>query len=274
MPDEYPSPPLATGTGSNKHEPIQARTGDDDTEHMTALHRHLLRLLTTHQARLVERIDQPHLKASDRPLASASSPLAAPAQRRQTLHQRQYRRFCTLCIVALTQSTASLREIVEFASALLLKPASELLPQLRLPNGNIKDSFRSLKRRAILNLDRIAASLSQDPNLRMVSLTFRPNPLVDQLLISDVTRDGPKYWVPAKPWTNATDSDETVSELVSTFLTWMNPFWRLVEEDLFLKAMRARASIVDYCSPLLVNSMLALASVSAERPPSGGQMQG
>lgn len=60
-----------------------------------------------------------------------------------------------------------------------------------------------------------------------------------------------------------TDSDEAVSHLVSLFLCVINPFWRLVEEDAFLRAMRSRKHSI-YCSPLLVHSILACASLFSE----------
>ena len=49
--------------------------------------------------------------------------------------------------------------------------------------------------------------------------------------------DGPIHLVAAEPWTSITLSDEAVSHLVSLFLTWINPSWRFVEEDLFLKGI-------------------------------------
>lgn len=60
-----------------------------------------------------------------------------------------------------------------------------------------------------------------------------------------------------------TDNDEAVSHLVSLFLCFINPFWRLVEEDAFLRAMRSRKHSV-YCSSLLVHSILACASIFSE----------
>ncbi|KAI5356888.1 hypothetical protein Slin14017_G128220 [Septoria linicola] len=107
-------------------------------------------------------------------------------------------------------STASLREIVDFASAILRLPALELVPRLISPDGTFKDPFRTLKQRAIPTLDRIALCLPQDLNLHLVSSAVTPSPLIDQGLVHNGKSDGPKYWVPAKPWTDVTDSDEAV----------------------------------------------------------------
>lgn len=271
MPKEHLPHPAVHGSNSTERRSLVAPSKEDEKNHesrrLADESRHLLRLLNGHQARLAQSTSRPRPRAPDRPAPLAQYALTAQNQQREALtQQRQYRRFCTLCIVALTQSTATLREIVDFASDLLLLPALELIPRLLSPDGTFQDPFWTLKQRTILTLDRIALSLPQGLNLRLVFATVTPNPLIDQGLVHNGISDGPKCWVPAKPWTDVTDSDEAVSELVSTFLTWMNPFWRLVEEDLFLQAMRARVGTVDYCSPLLVNCMLALASVRSDLP--------
>ena len=94
------------------------------------------------------------------------------------------------------------------------------------------------------------------------------------------------YQVPARPWTTLFADDDAVSHLVSLFLVWINPTWRFVEADLFLLGklclealyrsvctsltcllivgMRSKMLTSDFCSPLLVNSILAIASVSSD----------
>lgn len=74
--------------------------------------------------------------------------------------------------------------------------------------------------------------------------------------------DGPLHFVPASRWSDLVSDkdDESASHLLSLFLTCLNPYWRLVEEDLFLQASREFA-ISPYCSPFLINAMLACASV-------------
>ncbi|KAI5371147.1 hypothetical protein Slin15195_G020190 [Septoria linicola] len=76
--------------------------------------------------------------------------------------------------------------------------------------------------------------------------------------------DTPPYSVPARPWINITADDEAISHLVSVFFAWINPTWRFVEQDLFLQAMRSRNTRSDFCSPLLVNSICAIASLQSE----------
>lgn len=73
--------------------------------------------------------------------------------------------------------------------------------------------------------------------------------------------DIPTYHVPARPWTQITSDNGLVSHLISIFMSFSNLYWRYVEEDLVLKAMTAKDTDSEFCSPFLVNAMCALASV-------------
>ena len=57
--------------------------------------------------------------------------------------------------------------------------------------------------------------------------------------------------------------DEMVSSLVSLFFTFLNPYWRFVEQDLFIRAMRAKIPSA-YCSSLLVYAILAYSQMFSE----------
>jgi len=70
------------------------------------------------------------------------------------------------------------------------------------------------------------------------------------------------YSVPAKPWTTVTDSDDLVSHLVSLYLTWGYPFFAFFCRETFVKHMRSGQLNSDFCSPFLVNALLANACVS------------
>ncbi|KAL5045865.1 hypothetical protein BDW71DRAFT_197894 [Aspergillus fruticulosus] len=63
--------------------------------------------------------------------------------------------------------------------------------------------------------------------------------------------------VPAKPWTNVTDDDALVSHLVSLYFTWDYPFYAFVEPEIMIRHMRERKLQSDFCSPFLVNALLA-----------------
>lgn len=73
--------------------------------------------------------------------------------------------------------------------------------------------------------------------------------------------DIPIYRVPAKPWTTVTDDDDLVSHLISIWLTWSHPWFRWVNRDLFIRDMQAGNLDCEFCSPFLVNSILAETSV-------------
>lgn len=69
----------------------------------------------------------------------------------------------------------------------------------------------------------------------------------------------PILFAPAKPWTKITDSDRLVSHLLSLYFTWDYPCYTWFDQDLFLADMIAGQS--RFCSPLLVNAILAHACV-------------
>lgn len=73
--------------------------------------------------------------------------------------------------------------------------------------------------------------------------------------------DVPTYRVPAKPWTTVTDDDDLVSHLVSIWLAWSHPWFRWVNRDLFIQDMQAGNLDCEFCSPFLVNAILAEMSV-------------
>ena len=72
--------------------------------------------------------------------------------------------------------------------------------------------------------------------------------------------------VPAKPWTNVTEDDDLVSHLVSLYFTWDYPFWTFLDRDVFLRHMARGDLESEFCSPFLVNAVLANACVSAPVP--------
>jgi hypothetical protein len=73
----------------------------------------------------------------------------------------------------------------------------------------------------------------------------------------------PVVEVSAKPWTSVTDDDGLVSYLISLWLTWSHPFCNWVDRELFIRDMRSGNVYSKFCSPFLVNSILAEASVSS-----------
>jgi hypothetical protein len=70
------------------------------------------------------------------------------------------------------------------------------------------------------------------------------------------------YRVPAKPWTSVTDDDDLVSHLISLYMTWDYPFYAFIDRETFIAHMRNGSLHSDFCTPFLVNAMLANACVS------------
>ncbi|KAL4948540.1 hypothetical protein BDW69DRAFT_91175 [Aspergillus filifer] len=75
----------------------------------------------------------------------------------------------------------------------------------------------------------------------------------------DVRRlaDTPLYRVPAKPWTTVTDDDDLVSHIISLYFTWSSPFLAWVDRDVFIREMQRGDTKSQYCTPFLVNALLA-----------------
>lgn len=73
--------------------------------------------------------------------------------------------------------------------------------------------------------------------------------------------DSPTVRVPASPWTSVTDDDDLVSHLISSYFTWCHPAYPCVVQDLLVSEMSTKDLSSNFCSPLLVNSILALACV-------------
>ncbi|KAK4495298.1 hypothetical protein PRZ48_013628 [Zasmidium cellare] len=81
--------------------------------------------------------------------------------------------------------------------------------------------------------------------------------------LDEVEEEQPLFWIPAQKWTTIEISDWAMSHLVSVFLVFLNPYFRYVEQDLFLQAIR-RGKESTYCTPLLVNAILAFASLFSD----------
>lgn len=86
--------------------------------------------------------------------------------------------------------------------------------------------------------------------------SFRPK-IVDVHSLGDIV----PYKVSAKPWTTVTDDDALVSHLVSLYFTWDYPFYAFVDRDVLSKHILLGNVNSDFCSPFLVNALLANACV-------------
>ncbi|KAB8268496.1 hypothetical protein BDV30DRAFT_245694 [Aspergillus minisclerotigenes] len=78
--------------------------------------------------------------------------------------------------------------------------------------------------------------------------------------------DIPVFQVPVKPWTAVTDDDHLVSHLISLYFTWDHPLSQIVDQRVFLRHMREGKKNTEFCTPFLVNSILAIASTYSDFP--------
>ncbi|KAL6234364.1 hypothetical protein BDW75DRAFT_251532 [Aspergillus navahoensis] len=69
--------------------------------------------------------------------------------------------------------------------------------------------------------------------------------------------DIPPYRGPAYPWTTVTTDDGFVSHLISLYFTWNHSFSNWIGRDLFLRDLNSGNVNSPFCSPFLVNAILA-----------------
>jgi hypothetical protein len=110
--------------------------------------------------------------------------------------------------------------------------------------------IRSGQREASPELEKVQNQLKDRPRRAL----FNINRLIDQ----------PPIEVEADPWTEITNDSTLISHLVSVFMVWVNPFYNWIHEELFLRDMRAKILGASYCSPFLVNALLASACLYSD----------
>ena len=69
---------------------------------------------------------------------------------------------------------------------------------------------------------------------------------------------------PSDAWTRVTRDAEFVGHLMALYFAWSHPFYTLFSKECFLHDMSKGRS--KYCSPLLVNALLAVACSFSDRP--------
>ena len=132
---------------------------------------------------------------------------------------------------------------------------------------NLIRSNSSLEEISVYINDRLYTELEKPPELVDLANQLRPlseSEYRSQRRILDVRRltDIPTWKVPAKPWTKITDDDDFVSHLISLWFTWYHPYFNWIDRDMFIRDMQyGNAQTAKYCSPFLVNIILAGACV-------------
>ncbi|KAL5334190.1 hypothetical protein BJX70DRAFT_405562 [Aspergillus crustosus] len=86
--------------------------------------------------------------------------------------------------------------------------------------------------------------------------------------VMDVSQliDNPYLRAPARPWTSVTEDDGFVSHLISLYFTWAHPISNWIDRDLFIEDMQCGRIGSHFCSPLLVNAVLAEACFYSSNP--------
>ncbi|KAJ5974241.1 hypothetical protein N7481_011451 [Penicillium waksmanii] len=108
----------------------------------------------------------------------------------------------------------------------------------------------------------ISTSPERDHHIEMPGATFDPYARVSLESLCNI----PLYEVPAKPWTEVTNDDSLVSVLVSLYFTWDHPCAQFLDQGIFVEHMKSRDVESEFCTPLLVNSLLSMASAHCDSP--------
>ncbi|KAL4875881.1 hypothetical protein BJY04DRAFT_232119 [Aspergillus karnatakaensis] len=109
--------------------------------------------------------------------------------------------------------------------------------------------------------------LEKTPELSQIHQGLATKPADRALNIARLC-DIPPFSGPAKPWTTITDDDQFVSHLISLYFTWSCLAFSFIDRDFFLRDFDSGDANTLYCSPFLVNAMLADACYYSDYPES------
>jgi hypothetical protein len=146
-------------------------------------------------------------------------------------------------LLTVAHSTASLQEVTSYAKLVLNSSESSFAITMNticrfrhhiVRSPDLRRCMLEMKRsdHEQANVFRASAELTRNPQ------SWHGNDAEHGTDVPDNVYRGvptPPQAVTALPWTSVVDSDEAVSHLISVFLAWVNPTWRFVEADLFLR---------------------------------------
>lgn len=144
------------------------------------------------------------------------------------------------------------RDILNHVLAVLRDPESEQAIQLL---GLIRANAPLYEIEAYLD------SLQETSEPLMPSAGLRQPTAVRRILKTEQFLNIRVFPVPTQPWTTVTDDNDFVSHLISLWFTWFHPCFNWIDRDLFMRDMLSRDPRSQYCSPFLVNAILAHACV-------------
>jgi hypothetical protein len=149
--------------------------------------------------------------------------------------------------------------VTNFADSASLSNASQLSNSedgeqvLESPMG---ENFGAKARRPS-EISVVSTSPEIDHHIEVPGVIFDPFARISLESLCNI----PLYEVPAKPWTEVTSDDHLVSVLVSLYFTWDHPCAQFLDQGIFVEHMKSRDVKSEFCTPLLVNSLLSMASV-------------
>lgn len=175
-------------------------------------------------------------------------------------------------------------EISDERRKIMVKRRIDTLEKDRLLLTELVDALRDEDRRQVsdtMNLIRSDASIDE---IRSFVTGTQPDldldlskPEIDDVDVQDAPQktpsarrnaltiqrlsDNPPHRVPARPWTSVTYDNDFVSHLISLYFSWEHQALSWIDRDVFLSAMKS-GSESEFCSPFLVNALLAVACVS------------
>jgi len=215
-----------------------ARRRQEEANHQLAIHEQLFSIIQTEDERnvaeIVRWIRSGHSADAIVQRVNAGGDFASLDPEKHALD--------TL-LVNLAHSTGSLRQVLRLAVSV-----STGLPRAEVPDPR---RFRVLCNR-IVHFSYVEDMLLQMPKrlspMSRISLDQIGQPSSAAMHHTSTIQDGylldgtdspdvPPHRVPAAPWTTLTSDDEAVSHLISLLLAWINPGWRFVEADIFLKGI-------------------------------------
>ena len=172
-------------------------------------------------------------------------------------------------IEALKEQNGALGIIVASIRSSSESEVADIVQQIRA-DEDLDAIAESLKKNVTL-LERSDAKSAEGDLSNLIG-----NPLSDEMgvlkpfgstsnmgLISD-TEHSPSNLQTSEAWTTVTRDTAFVEHLVSLYFCWSHPYYVLFSKELFLHDMVKRRS--KYCSPILVNAILALGCSMSDRP--------
>jgi hypothetical protein len=84
------------------------------------------------------------------------------------------------------------------------------------------------------------------------------------LLSDDDVRSVPTPTDQVPEWTTVTSDQNLIQHLLNLYFTWSHPFYLLFSEEVFYHGLRSKK--LKYCTPLLMNTILAIGCCYSDRP--------